>query len=229
MNNTHNNQIPDLSEAELLLMIDGGKDVTHGYDELFSRIEKTKAFIVPGEAFMGKLLAALPGASGIVTSGELSGTKSPYPASPAYPDTTRRFAWFSAATLSSWKVATPVAVVVLMLSIMIGRQSNKQGEPIATAMPMAVNVMQMQVENGIVSPDASGALAADTHAPVQQAGMMMAKRASAPSSADGVIALLSSEANADASTTTTNSDISLLSIDPSTVTDLNQTYDAATN
>ena len=220
MNNHHHNNTPELSEAELLEMVDANKAKTHGYDGLFSHIAMTKSSIMPDEAFVQKLVLSLPTHETLMTSGGLSEVKSPY---------TERFARFSAVTLSSWKVATPIAVVVLVFSVVFGRGLGKQDQD-HTPMLMAVNTTSGQAENVAVAPSGTLTLSQDGHASVAEGKMMMATKSSpAPSSADGVIALLSSEVNADASTTTSNSDISLLSIDPSSVTDLNQTYDAATN
>ena len=224
MNNNNHNNTPELSEAELLEMVDAGEAKTHGYDGLFSHIASVKSSIMPDEAFVRKLVSSLPTHETPVTSGELSEVKSPY---------TERFAWFSAATLSSWKVATPIAVVVLVFSVIFGRGLGKQDQD-PTSMLMAVNTTSGQAENTAVAPSDALTRGQDGHTPLTLtltpgSMMMAAKMSPAPSSADGVIALLSSEANADASTTTSNSDISLLSIDPFSVTDLNQTYDAATN
>lgn len=225
MNNKPNNEIPELSEAELLEMIDSGKDMTHGYDELLSRIMSAKSSIVPDEGFVQKLVSSLPSPLPGVSSVGGTEVKSPYTEST---ESTERFAWFSVATLSSWKVVTPLAVVVLVFGVMIGRHPTGETQ-YPTPMHMAVNVED--AGNPAANSAESTGMAADTSAPPAQARMMMtsAKMAPAPSSADDVIALLSSEADADASMTTSISDISLLSIDPSSVSDLNQTYDAATN
>ena len=223
-NNPHNLNNQELSDEELLSMVDGGTEMTHGYDALLSHITTAKAEMVPSTAFVEKMLAALPtpGAASVREHMPVTpGIKSPFG---------ERFAWFGSAMVSPWKIATPIAVVLLVFGVVIGRNNSRESQ-VPVAAPMA---FQIESASMPTASDARNSAADSAGGVAPQARMMMTaskvapKAAPVPSSASAVVAMLSSEADGDADDNS-SADVNLLSIDPASVNDLKQTYDATTN
>ena len=228
-NHNNNNQLKEISDEMLLRLVDAGMEgagtEAEEFRSLLASLSKTKENILPSKEFGERLIAALPVMARAGTASGKGEIKSPYG---------ERFAWLGAVMSSPWKIATPIAVLLVVFGAAFKAHPAKEAEmPLAQPMTTAI-----KVESADVAPEkAAGDTPAPLGAPLAARSMMMTAPQSTskkvappvPSSASAVIAMLSSEADADANTQNSSSDVTLLSIDPTSVNDLNQTYDAAIN
>lgn len=232
-NYNNNNQLKEISDEMLLRLVDAGMEgagtEAEEFRSLLASLSKTKENILPSKEFGERLIAALPVMARAGTASGKVEIKSPYG---------ERFAWLGAVMSSPWKIATPIAVLLIVFGAAFKAHPAKEAEmPLAQPMMTAIKVESADVAPEKAAGNATAPLDVHLDAPLAARRMMMtvpqatSKKVAppVPSSASAVIAMLSSEADADANTQNSSSDVTLLSIDPTSVNDLNQTYDAAIN